>query len=82
MNKADLLGPERESVLEFLQNPGSLMKTGGVGMRWEVNARIAEVLGAYLPSQRPCLVSAKTGEGIEELMDLLGEIGCACGDLT
>ena len=82
VNKSDLLGPNREVVLGFLRDPRSLAELDGVGMRWEVNARVAEMLERYLPSQRPCLVSAKTGEGFDVLADIMGELGCACGDMT
>lgn len=31
---------------------------------------------------RPLLVSAKTGEGIDDLYDMIHEVHCACGDLS
>jgi GTPase SAR1 family protein len=82
MNKSDLLGPNRKMVVEFLRDPRSLLKVDEVGMRWEVNTRMAEMLENYLPSQRPCLVSASTGDGFDELLDMVEELGCACGDMT
>lgn len=82
MNKSDLLGPNRKAILEFLRDPRSLLEVDEIGMRWEVNTRMAEILENYLPSQRPCLVSAKTGDGFDVLFDMVGELGCSCGDMT
>ncbi len=83
MNKVDLLTEgERRRIYGFLADPRSFVNVEGEGVRWEMNVQMAEMMRSFLPSQRPCFVSAKTGEGFEELLDMLREVKCACGDLT
>ena len=81
-NKIDLMpGSRRAELAEWIRNPrleGSLQ--GGV--RDEINAEVLGILKRYLPSQEPCLVSARTGEGFDHLFSLVHEVRCACGDLT
>lgn len=43
---------------------------------------ILKVLRFFFPPKRVPLISAKTGFGFDELLTILYEIKCACGDLT
>jgi GTPase SAR1 family protein len=83
VNKVDLLGSEdRERIRRLLEDPRCFLELGGEGLRYELNTKMAKMMEEYLPAQRPCLVSAKTGKGFGELLDMLHEVKCACGDLT
>jgi len=83
LNKIDLLGSkDRSTVRRLLGDPRSFLELGGEGLRYELNIKMAKMMEEYLPVQRPCLVSAKTGAGFGELLDILHEVKCACGDLT
>ncbi len=83
VNKIDLLRPERIArVRTLLEDPRRFLELAGEGLRYELNVRMARIMEEYLPAQRPCLVSAKTGKGFGELLDILHEVKCACGDLT
>ena len=84
VNKADLLD-ERElrSFREHLQNPKILARTiKARGVLADIYIPILRVLCKVIPAQRIPLVSAKTGEGFDELLTMLYEVKCACGDLT
>ncbi|MEM1544034.1 MAG: ATP/GTP-binding protein [Candidatus Bathyarchaeia archaeon] len=81
LNKVDLLTPEEaEGVREIVRSPLRLTKPSG--LRDEMSARLLKALRRFFPPKRVPLVSAKTGEGFEELLTILYEIKCACGDLT
>jgi GTPase SAR1 family protein len=43
---------------------------------------LSKTLPELLPAARLVKVSARTGEGMAELYDIIHEIFCACGDLT
>lgn len=68
VNKVDLLDSER------LEEPP--------GVEGELAARLSSLLREFLPPSRMVGVSAKRGEGMERLYDLVHEAFCACGDLT
>ncbi|MGC9122065.1 MAG: ATP/GTP-binding protein, partial [Thermogladius sp.] len=55
---------------------------GTKGLSSEISERILELLDEYRLAIRIPLISSITGQGLEELYDLLHEIFCACGDLT
>lgn len=80
LNKVDLLTREEaDRVKNFTENPLILEREG---LKGEMNLEILKALKVFFPPQRVPLVSAKTGQGFEELLTLLYEVKCACGDLT
>jgi hypothetical protein len=84
VNKADLISPNEKRMMEaFLSNPlkfEEVIRTEGVLM--DIYSSISELLHKVLPAQRIPFVSARTGMGFSELLDILYEIKCSCGDLT
>ncbi len=83
LNKVDLL--EAEKIKEFkvfLENPEFTLKNSLEGLRSEIDSEIASILKRFLPAQRIPFVSAKTWEGFEDLLAVLYEAKCVCGDLT
>jgi len=83
INKADIL-EEDSKVVKMINSHEYLMKkiSEEEGVYSEVAERMLSVLEEFkLATRIPC-VSAKTGEGIEELYDMLHEIYCSCGDMT
>jgi len=52
------------------------------GVEAELAERLFSLLREFLPPARLVGVSAKRGEGMERLYDLVQEVFCACGDLT
>lgn len=84
INKIDLLkSREVEKIRDYLINPAIFKKEIETkGVLSDIYSPISELLQRVVPAQRvPCL-SAKTGKGFEELLDILHEVRCACGDLT
>jgi hypothetical protein len=82
LNKVDLLSREEAGeVRRLMENPASLLETSA-SLRDEMNMEILKALRSFFPPQRVPLVSAKTGLGFDELLTLLFEVKCACGDLT
>jgi len=83
-NKADLLDKkEMETMRNFVLNPARFKEIVEVkGVLLDIYSPISEMLRKVLPAQRILFVSAKTGMGFDELLDMLYEIRCACGDLT
>jgi len=84
VNKVDLLDEgELRRFKEYLQNPRVLARTVRVkGVLADIYLPMLRVLCKVIPAQRVPLVSAKTGEGFDELLTMLYEVKCACGDLT
>jgi len=84
VNKVDLLDEcELRSFKEYLQNPKILAKNVKArGVLADIYTPILRILCKVIPAQRIPLVSAKTGEGFDELLTMLYEVKCACGDLT
>lgn len=77
VNKVDLL----EGGLEALEE--ELPKLEGMpGVEAELAGRLSSLLREFLPPGRVVGVSAKRGEGMERLYDLVHEVFCSCGDLT
>lgn len=68
-----ILGLERVRELAVKELQGTLK---------EVIPRLIDIIIEYMPSVRLVKVSAKTGEGLEELYQLIYETYCSCGDLT
>lgn len=84
VNKADLLsGKERMLMQSFLSNPlefKEVIKAKGVIL--DIYHSMSELLQEVLPAQRIPFIFAKTEMGFDELLDILYEIRCSCGDLT
>ena len=84
VNKVDLLDKrELRSFKKYLQNPKILARTiKARGVLADIYMPILRALCKVIPIQRFPMVSAKTGEGFDELLTMLYEVKCACGDLT
>ena len=84
INKVDLLRDrEVEKIRDYLLNPATSKEEIKVeGILSDIYLPISELLQKIVPAQRIPRVSAKTGKGFDELLDMLHEIRCACGDLT
>lgn len=82
LNKIDLLEAKKVNELkDFLLNPELLTKAYK-GLRGEIDFEVANLLKRFLPSQRIPLVSARTWQGFDELLTIVYETRCTCGDLT
>ena len=85
INIGDKLKIEAEKIKEFkvfLENPEFTLKNSLEGLRSEIDSEIASILKRFLPAQRIPFVSARTWEGFEDLLAVLHEAKCVCGDLT
>ncbi len=87
MNKADLAGSGEagkiwEAVLrgEIEEVEPGLSLEGGVAS--EALLDMIKALSSFRTPIRIPIVSALTGEGVDELIDLVREVWCSCGDLT
>jgi len=82
INKIDAV---RESpMVELFDNQEALGRflEKEKGVLPEVAGEIFKVMNKYGLARRIAKVSALTGEGMNELYDLLHEVYCTCGDLT
>ena len=66
----------------ILENPLLLFEAEGRSLRDELDFEVANIVRKFFPVQRIPLVSAKTWEGFNELLTMLYEVKCVCGDLT
>ncbi len=84
LNKVDLLEDrEVKRVSDYLFNPTIFEREAKPkGVLSDIYLPLSELLRKVVPAQRIPLVSAQTGKGFDELLDILYEIRCACGDLT
>ncbi|MGQ9542502.1 MAG: ATP/GTP-binding protein [Candidatus Bathyarchaeia archaeon] len=84
VNKVDLLETQDiERFRMYLSDPASLKGRLGVeGVLSDVYYPLSDLLQRVVPSQRTPFVSAKDGRGLNELLDILHESKCVCGDLT
>ncbi|WP_456478705.1 ATP/GTP-binding protein [Geoglobus ahangari] len=73
-NKSD-----RARVKEFEHYARELEGEGVLGEFFEKLLKFVEATSVIY---RPVLVSAKTGEGFDELFSAVNEVFCACGDLS
>lgn len=80
INKADVVGEHAKIITDTTFLREKLREEQGV--LGEISERMFELLEDYKLAVRIPLVSAVTGQGLEELYDMLHEIFCACGDLT
>lgn len=83
LNKIDLL-PEEElrEIRECIKDPTAFLDRSPSNLREEMDMEILRVLRIFFPPRRVPLISARTGEGFDEILTLLYEIKCVCGDLT
>jgi len=83
-NKVDLLDKkEIELLRNFILKPTrfkDMVKERSVLL--DIYSPISEMLQKILPAQRIPFVSAKDGRGFDDLLNMLYEIRCSCGDLT
>lgn len=79
INKSDLLSREFAFDIENIEQ--ELLKEE-VGLMADLAASCAELVKRLSRASRIVAVSAKEGEGMDQLYDLLHEIWCTCGDLT
>ncbi|HDJ84104.1 MAG TPA: GTPase [Desulfurococcaceae archaeon] len=83
VTKADLVRLELgETLVIGLEKVRELASKELQGALKEVIPRLIDLMVEYMPSVRLVKVSAKTGEGLEELYQLIYETYCSCGDLT
>ncbi len=83
INKADMLNVKKKKIIkEFLLNPAKFSKFSlANGIFYDISQEISHLLQKILPAQRVIFVSAKTGRGFCDVLDMLHEIKCSCGDL-
>ncbi|MGP3667822.1 MAG: ATP/GTP-binding protein [Candidatus Bathyarchaeota archaeon] len=82
LNKVDLLSKDEvKKTRMFLENPLLLFERSK-SLREELDFEVANIVKKFFPPQRIPLVSAKTWNGFNELLTMLYEVKCACGDLT
>jgi hypothetical protein len=85
LNKIDLIGNKIADIDRLLSDPGILrdrVVKEGSGVMIDLTLSLSKTLPELLPAARLVKVSAKTGEGMADLYDIVHEIFCACGDLT
>ncbi|MCS7131434.1 MAG: ATP/GTP-binding protein, partial [Hadesarchaea archaeon] len=85
LNKIDLIRDKLVDVEQMLTNTELVRKRiieESRGVVIDLALGISGVLPGLLPAARTAKVSAKTGEGMAELYDIIHEVFCACGDLT
>ena len=84
VNKADLI-KDRETIkliVENIEEFKELVMKSREGLISETAIYLTDIVKEFSQSLRPVIVSAKTGEGIEELHYLVHETFCVCGDLS
>jgi len=85
LNKIDLVGDKLADIDRLLSDSEFLRDRvikEGSGVMIDLTLSLSKTLPELLPAARLVNVSAKTGEGMAELYDIVHEIFCACGDLT
>jgi len=84
VNKADKLSRRQaEKVREYLLNPSGHVEGQKLkGVLHDIYGPLSELLQKVVPAQRIPLVSAKTSKGLDEILNMLYEVKCVCGDLT
>jgi GTPase SAR1 family protein len=85
LNKIDLV-PRKLLDIDRMLVDAELLKERvakeSSGVMIDLMLKLSEALPKLLPAARLVKVSAKTGEGMPELYDIVHEVFCACGDLT
>jgi GTPase SAR1 family protein len=85
LNKIDLVGDKLADINRLLSDSEILKErvvNEGSGVMIDLTLSLSKTLPELLPAARLVKVSAKTGEGMTDLYDIVHEIFCACGDLT
>lgn len=84
VNKTDLISKrEAERIKAYLLSPASQAeRLKPPGMLAELYVPLSEFLQKVVPAQRIPLISAPNKMGFSELLDMIHETKCACGDLT
>lgn len=83
LNKVDLLsGEEVSEIREILRSPEILLGKKPSNVKEEMDIELLKALRQFFPPRRVPLISAKTGENFSEVLTILYEIKCVCGDLT
>jgi len=85
LNKIDLVGDKLANIDRLLSDSEFLkdrVVKEGSGVMIDLTLSLSKTLPELLPAARLVRVSAKTGEGMADLYDIVHEIFCACGDLT
>ena len=83
VNKVDALDSVPSGLrtwIELLDEASKVLSERGA--YGEMMARVAEVVASYSKAMYVPLVSARTGEGLEDLHRVVHEVACSCGDLT
>ncbi len=85
VNKVDI-GANTEYARLLIEAPEQLMeiagKEAGEGLLSDMAPELLAIALKTKQALRPVMVSAKTGEGMEDLYYLVHEAFCTCGDLT
>jgi hypothetical protein len=84
VNKVDLLSEsEARDIRDYLLNPASQKRIARPrGALSDIYLPLSELLQRVIPAQRIPMISARTGAGFDELLSIVHEVKCACGDLT
>ncbi len=83
ITKVDMLPDGRaESIRLALSDPSRLRRFLKRGVLADLGTELIGVIEQFMPAQRIPLVSSITGQGFDELLALLHEFKCTCGDLT
>ena len=85
LNKIDLARGELADIDRMLADVELLKERvtkESSGVMIDLALGLSKVLPELLPAARLVRGSAKTGEGMRELYDIVHEVFCACGDLT
>jgi hypothetical protein len=85
LNKIDL-AQDKLADIDRMSADTELLKEQVVkessGVMIDLTLGVSKVLPELLPAARLVKVSARTGEGMQDLYDIVHEIFCTCGDLT
>jgi hypothetical protein len=85
LNKIDLVKDKLKDIDHMLADVKHLrgrVVSESSGVMIDLTLSLSKTLPELLPAARLVKVSAKTGEGMAELYDIVHEIFCVCGDLT
>jgi len=83
VNKVDAVDSVPSGLRTWVELLGEASRVlGERGAYGEMMARVAEVVASYSKAMYVPLVSARTGEGLEDLHRVVHEVACSCGDLT
>ena len=83
LNKSDM--KVREDLDRLIDDPNyleAIIKSESEGLMKDLIFSILKSISSVKGSSRIVKVSAKTGEGLDELYSIIHEIFCACGDLS